>query len=142
RFQADETGTEQVLEKRFMVALCKDLQEPMHAICGYAGMIEEQGQSFSEEDILDDAQSIRIAAELASDLLSDLQVICNMESGTVKMQPQRISAAELVADLELEIHNRFGLTDCQIASPEDLHLVGLKTDPAWARQAVIFAIKT
>ncbi len=140
RRHAIEDGGAATEQGAFMFAVCTDMQGPMHAIAGFAGMLQEQAQELSLPELEKDAQRIEMAAEHVNHLLTQLFDLSRVESGTSGFRIERISASTLVADVETEVRNLLGISDFAIEREDNLNLVQLKIDAFWARQAVCKAV--
>ncbi len=123
----------------FMFAVCTDMQGPMHAIAGYAGMLQEQALELSLGDMKEDAHQISKAAEQVNRLLTQLFEMSRIESGASTFRIERVTASDLVNDVETEVRRVLGQPEFFIEREDDLNLVNIKVDPAWARQAVVKA---
>jgi signal transduction histidine kinase len=124
-----------IAKSKFLASMSHELRTPLNAILGFA-QIMETDDALNEEQ-REQAGDIRRAGDHLLTLVSDVLDLSRIESGNIKLDIQRVNAAELIAECE-SLARSMGDTHAvrvQFAAPPDD--VVLLVDPRRLKQVLL-----
>ncbi|WP_111708690.1 tetratricopeptide repeat-containing sensor histidine kinase [Lutibacter citreus] len=108
--QANNLAKINQTKDKFFSIIAHDLKNPFNSIMGFTDLLMENIRNYDEEKRLKFLKIIKGSATKASDLLSNLLIWANSQSGNLKFSPEKIEIVKQVADvislLEIQAINK------------------------------------
>ena len=122
----------------FLASMSHELRTPLNAILGYAEILCEELDEQPEvpERVLRDADCVRSASRHLLELIQDVLNLADIESGELKMRPERFDVNEPCRQLCLSMRPASEDKGVALRCTVEREPLWVELDPVWVRQVV------
>ena len=125
-----------LLKGEFLASISHELRTPLNAILGYSEMIQEELELRAEmpSRLVEDVARVQVAGRHLLELIQDVLNLSDIESGELKMRPQRFVLEELCADVINSMELSARAQGSSLCFEPDASIAEIESDPVWVRQ--------
>lgn len=122
--------------ERLLRGITHDLKNPLQAIDGHAGLLEEEFRGPLMPDQRDSVQRIRTSVGVLLALIDDLLELARADAGELSVKPQEVDLAVLVRDITEQYRASAEASGHRVELSVKPLPAGARTDPKRVRQVL------